>query len=146
MPNANYRVHVFAEVVPYSDTYYRLSGADRGHVDAIFLSELNSLISLPPQTWRDKPFPNSNYDDILTQINAELEPVVRPPAGRLLVLPSQQALVVWKPTTLGHTIGFMARLSDMSGGNITPWELTPVNMNNMTHLARVGFAYQCEPA
>lgn len=146
MPNADYRVHVSAEVVPYSHTYYRLSIADRAQVDTIFLSELNTLIPLPASQWHNMPFPNTNYDEILTQVNNLLLPAVDPPAGSLLVLPSQQALVIWKPTTIGHTIGFMARLSDLSGGNFTSWELTPVNFSNMVHLARIGFAYQCVPA
>lgn len=145
MPSADFNVSVHAQAIPYSDTYYRLSDADKQQVNLIFVNELNTLIQLPPQDWHNLSFPNRSYEEILAEVNPMLMPVVHPPAGRLLVLPTQDA-VYWKPTSMGHSIGFMARLSDTSGANITGWELTPVNFQNTVHLGRVGFAYECVPA
>lgn len=142
MAKANYQVNVYWEAVPYSESYYRLTGAQQSQVNALFLDVVNSLIPLTQQqNWRGINVLNSDYDDILAVINQILVRQAPAPAGKVLVLPAPQG-VVWKVTQAGHVIGFFVYLSDTSGANVAPWEMV-VTLNGVVHNARMGLKYEC---
>lgn len=142
MAKANYRVNVRYEAVPFSDTYYKLNGAQQSQVNLLFLNEVNALIpQATQQNWLGINVLNSDYDDILAIINPILIRETPVPSGTSLALAAPQG-TYWKITQTGHVMQYFVYLSNSSGTSATPWEMA-VTHNGIVHNARMGLNYEC---